>query len=71
VASGAAPAGTRVAVTLLRNGRKVATKRVKASSAGKFRATFHVRRAGRYTAKASGSSGDTKLRARSRSVRLR
>jgi putative CocE/NonD family hydrolase len=71
VVRGSGPAGMRVTIKLLRGRRVVATKKVKIIATGKYRASFRVKRSGRYTATVSGKSGTETLSTRTRATRLR
>ncbi len=66
-----APGGTRVLVTLRRGGHRVATKRVRTSARGGFRASFRVKRRGTYRAVVTVRSGKRTLTKRSGVARLR
>jgi hypothetical protein len=70
VISGTAPAKTTVTVALLRAGRKVATKRVKASPKGAYRVTFVAHRAGLYRALVTVRSAGRTLTTRTATARL-
>jgi uncharacterized protein len=72
IASGRAPANTSLVIRLLRNGHTVATKRVRVTPIGSFRATFRVKRAGRYTFHVTGrGSNGRALRTITRPSRVR
>jgi putative CocE/NonD family hydrolase len=71
VAAGTAPAHSQVVVTLVRNGRVVATKRVRAGAHGAYRARFSHLEAGSYAFRVSARSGTRTLKATSKSARLR
>ncbi|MDX6640645.1 MAG: uncharacterized protein QOF12_1656 [Solirubrobacteraceae bacterium] len=71
VATGRAPARSLVVVRLVRNGRVVATRRVRAGATGTYRVRFTGLRSGRYAFRVSGTSAGRAVGATSRSVRLR
>jgi hypothetical protein len=71
VASGSGPAGARVSIALLRDGRRVAVKRVRINRSGRFRAAFRATRPGRYTVAVSGQGGGRRLAAHGRPVAVR
>jgi uncharacterized protein len=68
VVSGSAPSGTRLIVRLRLGKRTIATKRTRARSK-RYRALFHVRRAGRY--RAAVSARGSRVHATSGAVRVR
>jgi hypothetical protein len=69
--SGTAPARTLVRVALLRNGRRVAAKRTRATRRGAFGVTFLARRRGVYRAVVAVRSAGRTLTRRTAAARLR
>lgn len=66
--TGRAPKGASVLVRLVRNGKVVVSRRVKATAAGRYGLDFVVRRAGTYTARVSTRATGTALRTTARKV---
>jgi len=71
VVQGTGPKAATLTIALVRNGKVVATKRVKTTYLGTYRATFAAEKAGSYAFRITGRAGTTALKTTTRATRLR
>ena len=71
VVSGKGPKGTKLTIKLRRGKKVVARKRVTVKKSGKYRVTFRLHKRGRYSALVTGLSSGTRLKAKTRTAKLR